>query len=167
MSHKEIYQKLASFGRELLTKGSLVEGLPLIAKYAKEVIGTQRCSIFIYDTHKSRLWTTLADGVELIEVDADKGIVGKTLREKKPLLVNDAYSNPDFSVEVDKETGYTTHNIITAPIFDSNKRIIGVMELLNKESDYTNEDRKFMIFFAHYISGFLELMQKYNLEDKR
>ena len=166
MSHKEIYQKLAAFGRELLTKKSLLEGLPLIAKYAKEVIGAQRCSIFIYDTQKARLWTTLADGVEIIEVDANVGIVGKTIREKKPLLVNDAYSDPDFSVDVDKETGYTTHNIITAPIFNSNKQIIGVMELLNKEGGYSNEDRKFMIFFAHYVSGYLELMQKYNTEDR-
>lgn len=166
MGYTDTYQKLAVFGRELLHKTSLVDGIPHIAKYAKEVIGSQRCSIFIYDKEENRLWTTLADGVETIDVPYDKGIVGKTIREKKPLLVNDAYGDPDFLPDIDKQTGYKTDNIITAPIFDSNRNIVGVLELLNKEGGYDNEDRKFIIFFAHYISGFIEMIKKYKEESK-
>ena len=77
---------------------------------------------------------------------------------EKPIVVNDAYKDPDFLDEIDKQTGYKTNNIITAPIFDSNRKIIGVLELLNKENGFDNDDRRFMIFFAHYISGFLELV---------
>jgi hypothetical protein len=42
---KETYSKLANFGKELLNKTSLVEGVPLISKYAKEIIGADRCSV--------------------------------------------------------------------------------------------------------------------------
>lgn len=158
MKYTDTYLKLADFGRELLNKKSLEDGMPLIAQYTKDVIIAERCSIFIYNTKTQRLWTTLADGVQKIEIDADKGIVGKTLREKKPIVVNEPYLDPDFLDEVDKKTGYKTNNIITAPIFDSNRKIIGVLELLNKLDGFDDEDRKFMIFFAHYISGFLELV---------
>ena len=157
MKYAATYQKLAEFGRKLLEKRSLLEGIPLISKYAKEVIGAQRCSIFIYDREKEKLWTTLADGVEKIEVDTSKGIVGYTLKEKKPLIIEDPYAHPEFLSEVDKMTGYTTKNIITAPIFNSKREIIGILELLNKEDGFDFEDKKFMVFFAHYISGFLEL----------
>jgi len=167
MKYTNVYKKLASFGKELLDKTSLREGLPHISKYVKEVIEAQRCSIFINDMEEQKLWTTLSDGVEKIIIPSDQGLVGQTLKVKKPLIANEAYLNPYFSSKIDKQTGYITKNIITAPIFNSKREIIGVMELLNKKTDFNNEDVKFMIFFAHYISGFLELISLYSKEDKR
>jgi signal transduction protein with GAF and PtsI domain len=167
MKYASTYSKLAEFGRELLNKKSLVEGLPLISKYVKDVIGAQRCSIFIYDLHDKELWTTLSDGVEKIVVDSDKGIVGHTIDEKKPIIENDVYSNSHFLPEIDNETGYTTKNLITAPIFNSHREIIGVLQLLNKEGGFDNEDKKFMIFIEHYFSGFLELTNIYLEEERR
>jgi hypothetical protein len=35
------------------------------------------------------------------------------------------------------------------------------MELLNKAGGFDSEDMKFMIFFAHYVSGFIELLHVY------
>jgi len=155
------YTKLAEFGRELLDKKSFVDGLPHISKYAKEIIQAQRCSIFMYNSSKNKLWTTLADDVERIIIDSDTGIVGETLRLKKPILENDVYSNPHFLASVDKSTGFKTTSIITAPIFNSQKEIQGILQLLNKQGGFNNDDTKFMIFFAHYISGFLELINLY------
>lgn len=151
------YSKLADFGRELLYKTSLMDGLPHISKYAKDVIGADRCSIFINDLQREELWTTLADGVDKIIIPQGKGIVGQTIDEKKPILTNDVYSDSHFMADIDEETGYTTKSIVTAPIFNSDREIVGVLELLNKEGGFDNDDVKFMIFFAHYISGFLEL----------
>jgi len=166
MKYANTYHALANFGRELLEKKTLSEGLPLISVYAKNVIGAQRCSIFIYDTKNEELWTTLADGVEKIVVPFDKGLVGATLREKKPIMTNDPYTHPDFLSEVDKETGFVTKNVITAPIFSSKRHILGVLQLINKNGDFDEEDKKFMIFFAHYISGFLELTNVYLSEEE-
>jgi len=156
------YSKLADFGRELLYKKSLLDGLPHISQYAKEILEADRCSIFIYDNTKNELWTTLADGVEKIIVDSEKGLVGETLKLKKPILENDPYSNKCFLSEVDIKTGYKTQSVITAPVFDSNKEIQGILQLLNKEGGFSEDDVKFMVFFAHYISGFLELVNVYS-----
>ncbi len=155
------YSKLADFGRELLYKKSLVDGLPHISKYAKEVIGADRCSIFIYDAKKHELWTTLADGVEKIIVDSDRGLVGETLKVKKSILENNPYENQNFLPNIDKETGYKTNSVVTAPIFNSAREIQGILQLLNKDGGFDKDDVKFMIFFAHYISGFLELINLY------
>ena len=155
------YLKLTEFAKELLSKHSLEEGMPHISKYVKDVIDAERCSIFIYDEKRGELWTTLADGIDKIHIPADKGIVGHTVAIKKPIFTNDAYSHEAFLAEVDEQTGYKTDNLITAPIFDSNRKIIGVLELLNKKGGFDSEDVKFMIFFAHYVSGFLELLNTY------
>jgi len=167
MKYANTYHSLANFGRELLEKKTLSEGLPLISVYAKSVIGAQRCSIFINDAKNQELWTTLADGVEKIIVPSDKGLVGVTLREKKPIMTNDPYTHPDFLSDVDKETGFETKNVITAPIFSSKRHILGVLQLINKSGDFDEEDKKFMIFFAHYISGFLELTDVYLSEKEQ
>ena len=155
------YSKLADFGRELLYKKSLAEGLPHISKYAKDIIGADRCSIFMYDTKNNELWTTLSDGVEKIIINSDSGIVGETLKIRKPIIENDVYSNPSFLSTIDKDTGYKTKSVITAPIFNSNRDILGILQLLNKDGGFDKDDAKFMIFFAHYISGFLELVNLY------
>lgn len=165
MKYLERSHKLAEFAKELLDKKSLESGLPHIAKYAKEVVAADRCSIFIYDKEDNELWTTLADGVEKITISANKGIVGYTIKVKKPVITNDAYSHPEFLTDVDEKTGYKTNNIVTAPIFSSKREIIGVLELLNKPDDFDDEDVRFMIFFAHYVSGFLELLKFY--KDKK
>ena len=167
MKYADSYIKLANFGRELLEKKSLAEGLPHIVHYVKEIIGARRCSVYMYNRDDDELWTTLADGVGKIKLSSDKGIVGQTIKLRKPIIVNDPYSHPDFLVKVDKETGYKTNNIITAPIFNSDREIIGVLQLLKKDGGFDNDDVKFMIFFAHYVSGFLELIIKYKKAEKR
>ncbi len=158
MEYAAAYAKLATFGRELMERvSSLEEGLPMIAAYAKEVVGAERCSIFVYSPKTRTLWTTLADGVEKIRIDTTEGVAGRTLRESTAQVVNDPYADPDFLHRVDRTTGYVTRNIASVPIFDSNRRVIGVMELLNKPDGFDTADTRFMTFFTHYISGYMEL----------
>ena len=155
---KNNYKKLAEFGSELLFKKSLLDGLPFISKYAKEIIEADRCSIFINDLEKGELWTTLSDGIDKIVIPQGTGIVGQTISEAKIILENDVQNNTNFMSDIDKNSGYKTHNIIASPIFDSNRNVVGVLELLNKNGGFDTQDEKFMKFFSHYISGFLELV---------
>jgi len=159
MADVATYKKVADFGRLLLEKRTLGEGLPMIAEFAKELTGAQRASIFIYNDAKDELWTTLADGVDKIRLASNKGIVGETLRLQKALIVNDVNKDPNFYPEIDRITGYRTYNIITAPIYDSEGECVGVLELLNKDGNFTPQDLKFMKLFAHAISSFVELIR--------
>lgn len=158
---KENHAKLTQFGQELLTKKSLVEGLPFISKYAKEVIGAERCSVFVYNMDDHTLWTTLADGIDRIVIPAEKGIVGHTFISGEPTIVFDTKLDTLFHADIDEKSGYTTKNLITAPIFNSERKVIGVLQLLNKEAGFDEKDIKFMTFFAHYVSGFIELATLY------
>jgi signal transduction protein with GAF and PtsI domain len=150
------YNKLNDFGKNLLAKESLIDGLLYISKSAKDIMGSDRCSLFIYEKDKSELWTTLADESQKITIPFDMGIVGKTLRVQKPIVENDAYDNPNFMSDVDIRTGYYTQNILTSPIFDSKREVIAVLQLLNKEGGFHKKDLEFISFFSHFISGFIE-----------
>jgi len=149
--------KLANFGRELLKFHSIEQGIPLISSYAKELSGAERCSIYIYNSKLQVLWTTISDGIEKIMLNPDEGIAGQTVQNATPIIENDPYNNPKFNQKVDRRTGFSTKNIASIPILDSSKKVIGVLQLLNKEDDFNDEDIRLMVFFAHYISGYLEL----------
>ena len=161
MTESEIRAKLVEFGTKILYKNSLPEGLPLISSYAKIITGADRCSMFIYDPKKEELWTTLADGVEKLIIPSNKGIVGETLDSKKGIIENDVDSNPHFLSDVDMHTGYDTRNVITAPIFNIKKEVVGVIQLLNKHNGFTEDDLKYLIFFAHSLSEFIDLIKLY------
>jgi len=161
MSLENRYSKIANFGQTLLSKKSLAEGLPHISTYAKEIIGAERCSVFVYNQSNDTLWTTLADGIDKIVVPAEQGIVGHTFITKEPVIIFDAKRDPLFLSKIDEESGFITKNMITAPIFNSNRNVVGVLQLLNKDAGFDEEDVKFMTFFAHYVSSFIELATLY------
>ncbi len=161
-----LQSKLALFGAELLKHPSIEDGIPLISAYAKEVTEAERCSIYIYNRKVKILWTTLADGIEKIMLNDDQGIAGQTVREAKPVIENNPYDNPNFNPKVDQRSGFVTENIACIPIFDSSRTVIGVLQLLNKPNGFSDEDTRFMVFFAHYISGYIELSTFFEDETK-
>jgi GAF domain-containing protein len=60
---------------------------------------------------------------------------------------------------IDKKSGYKTKNMITVPIFDSKRNVMGVIQLLNKKRfDFDSADLELLTFFANYVSGSLELV---------
>jgi len=154
----EKYNQIAEFGKKLMSLGKVENSLELIADEAKELLHADRCSIFIVDAEDKMLWTKLSDGIGRIVISLDAGIVGDTYQSAKPQVVNSPYSDPRFLPNIDKKSGYVTKNIITVPIFDSKREVIGVIQLLNKlRGDYNNDDLESLTFFANYVSGSLEL----------
>jgi len=151
------YTNLAEFGKKLLNSTGLEEGLPLIARYSCDVIHAERCSIFVYDKKTNELWTTLADGIERIVIDVDKGIVGRSIQSKELILENDLENNKYFLKDIDKNSGFKTNNLIVTPIFNEEHKVIGALELLNKEGGFNEKDATFMKFFANFISTFIDL----------
>lgn len=152
------YEKIVEFGKKLLDKTSLNEGLQTISEYSKDIMNAQRCSVFIYDKNANVLKTTYADKIETILIPADKGIVGKTIRAKNIQIINDPYNDPDFFIDIDAKSGFTTKSLLSAPIFNSKNEVMGVLELLNnKNGNFVDSDTPFVTFFTKFIGSFLEL----------
>ncbi len=152
------FAEIAKFGKELVETQEIENALDLIAIEAKKLLKCERCSIFLIDYESQMLWTKHSDGIGRIAISTDAGIVGHTFKTRSPQIVNNPYDNQFFMPNIDKKSGFTTKNIITTLIFDSNREVIGIIQLLNKlESDFDEEDMKVLNFFANYVSGTLEL----------
>ena len=156
--------QLAGFDINVLDKTSHVEALEYISMHAKSIFGAERCSIFIYNQDDDELWTTLADGTEKIIIPYDIGIVGQTIRVEKPLIENEPYDNANFLSEVDMKTGYYTQNILTAPIFNAQDEVIGVLQLLNKEDGFNKKDAERIASFSRNISSYITSHTSYSIK---
>jgi GAF domain-containing protein len=153
------YNQIAEFGKKLMGLTDMDNAIGLIAQEAKKLVNADRCSIFIADKEDQMLWTKLSDGIGRIVIAIDSGIVGDTYIKKEAQIVNDPYKDDRFLPSIDKKSGYKTNNILTVPIFNSRREVMGIIQLLNKSrGDFTKDDLDSITFFANYVSGSLELV---------
>ncbi|MCR4671179.1 MAG: diguanylate cyclase [Saccharofermentans sp.] len=106
-----------------------------LTELGKTIVDADRASFWKWDKRKGEIWTMSATGVDKIVIPDNMGLVGKALREKKTVITNDPYSDPDFNKEVDMKTGYKTKSVLTLPVADINGYFIGALQLINKNDD--------------------------------
>jgi len=161
MNENNTFQGLINIGHHLLTGNQFEDGLSLISDHLTTVTGAERCSIFIYEKKTNELWTILAMGIKKLQISVEKGIVGYVFRTKDSVIENNMENNPFFLSDIDKQSGYTTRNIIACPIYNSKKELIGVLELLNKQNGFNEYDLDFLNVFANYLGSLIELAPFY------
>ncbi|NPA59857.1 MAG: GAF domain-containing protein [Epsilonproteobacteria bacterium] len=149
---------IAEFGKKLMALEDIENVLKLISDEAKGLVNADRCSIFIVDAQEKILWTKHSDGIGRIVISLNSGIVGDTYQTQKAYIVNNPYKDIRFLPSIDKKSGFKTKNMLTVPIFNSKRDVIGIIQLLNKSrSDFNENDLDTLAFFANYVSGSLEL----------
>lgn len=135
---------LHTLQEELNTATKQNSKLSIIASYAKKTTQAQRCSIFIYHKASDQLRSIYADGIKgTMALKSNIGIVGYTFHKKTTVVENNTSSSTLFFNAVDKKTQFSTETILAVPLLHDNKRV-GVIELLNKEAGFNDEDRVFL-----------------------
>lgn len=141
----------------LLMRGeSLSSVLHHIMNISRDLVQADRCALFMVDDKKSSMRSAVLAGEEnQISVKKGKGIVGYVALKKVVVNIDDAYKDKRFNSAVDQATGYRTRSILAAPVLNSNNRIIGVVEMINKDmlyngGSFTKEDEKLTTVFASF-----------------
>ena len=153
---------LVKIGRSITAVTDIDVLLKVIAEETKVAIQADRCTVFLFDKEKNELWSKVALGMDSKEIrfPADKGLAGYVLQTGEPLNIPDAYSDPRFNPDVDKNTGYITKTILCLPIKNNNKEIIGVFQVLNKRSGvFTKGDEDLLVAIGGNASIALENAQ--------
>ena len=87
-----------------------------------------------------------------IRIPLGSGIAGAVAQSGESLRIDDAYSDPRFNREVDRQTGYTTRSILCLPVKNQAGEVFAVAQLLNRRDgqpfDHRDEDR-----FAGFIQS--------------
>ena len=127
-----------------------------------QILEADRTTIFLVDEEKEQLWSKVASGdagqSQEIRIPLTAGIAGRVASTGEPLNIPDAYQHPLFNPDVDRRTGYRTHNILCMPILDSQERVVAVAQLLNRKGDrpFDHTDETQFQEFATSIGVILE-----------
>jgi adenylate cyclase len=103
-----------------------------IIEKTRTVLDADRCALFMVDELRNQMWASLHDGT-IIRTGRSEGIVGWVATNNQPLNITDAYADARFNTDVDKETGYRTNSILAVPVHDAEKKLTGVIQMINKK----------------------------------
>lgn len=153
---------LVKIGRSITAVTDINVLLKVIAEETKIAIQADRCTVFMLDKVKNELWSKVALGMDSQEIrfPADRGLAGYVVKTGEPLNIPDAYNDPRFNPDIDKETGYRTKTILCMPIKNNNQEIIGAFQVLNKASGvFTKSDEDLLAAIGGSASIALENAQ--------
>ena len=155
------YTALLDISSLLNSEKNFDQLLKLIADEATKHVAAERATIFLLDKEKGELWAKVALGVsDIIRFDARLGVAGAVLISGKSMVVEDAYKSPLFYQSIDSLTGFHTRNILSVPMRNVRREIMGVFQVLNKrDGKFTSEDEHFVQALAGQAATALENAQ--------
>ncbi|MGB2821113.1 MAG: GAF domain-containing protein, partial [Phycisphaerae bacterium] len=100
------------------------------------LVGAEGASILLIDPESGGMRFFVAEGpeteaVKSVPLPPGAGICGHVARTGRPVVVNDAQSDPRLYRPVDQTTGVTTRDLLCVPV-RGRQRLWGVLELINK-----------------------------------
>ncbi|MEG5162807.1 GAF domain-containing protein [Microcoleus sp. AT3-A2] len=116
----------------------LEDTLKRVMDQARKLMKADRSTLWLIDEDRNQLWTKMLIGGKLQDVHIPRtaGFAGIVAQSGEPLLIPfDVYDDPRAatSKETDKKTGYRTCSMLCMPVFNSDKKLIGVTQLVNKK----------------------------------
>ncbi|RZA26947.1 MAG: GAF domain-containing protein [Proteobacteria bacterium] len=143
-------QKLLDVCRFMGKEKNLDNLLVYIAEQGRKALTADRCSIFLLDDEAGEIWSKVMLGEsDIIRFPRGAGVAGRTIESGRSILIRDAYNDPLFNPEIDRNTGYRTRNILCVPMANLEGRTIGCLQALNKlDGDFNPSDESFTLAFA-------------------
>jgi K+-sensing histidine kinase KdpD len=121
--------------------------LTLILDVAAQSIGADRGTLYLIDAAQNELWSKVAQGSNMVEIrlPIGKGLAGYVAKTGETINIADAYKDPRFNPEIDRKSGYKTHNVLCMPMRNKDNAIVGVFQFLNKrDGPFTSDDESFI-----------------------
>ena len=152
-------------GRALSSALDLDRLLGLIMEKVTELMRADRSTLYLLTEDGEQLWSKVLQGGELREIrlTVGEGIAGWVAASGDIVNIPDAYTDDRFQPRVDLETGYRTRSILCVPMRDTTGRIVGVLQLLNKEDGpFTGEDEELLTALASQAAVSIENSKLYH-----
>ena len=116
----------------------LEDTLKRVMDEAKELMNADRSTLWLLDRERQELWTQITqdDGSSKeLRVPIGIGFAGKVAASGEKLNIPfDLYEHPDSDTarKMDQQNGYRTCSLLCMPVFNADRELIGVTQLVNK-----------------------------------
>lgn len=134
---------LNEIGQAVTSTLDLDRVVATLLEHVRQATDAAACSVALVEPVSGDLVFHQAAGIGSekvigLRLRPNQGIAGWVMAHHQPVLVLDAASDPRFFSQMDKTTGFITHDLICVPLI-ARDVVIGVIELLNKRSGVFGE----------------------------
>jgi HD-GYP domain-containing protein (c-di-GMP phosphodiesterase class II) len=159
-------------GKKQETVTALTQVFAQIIRMTELTLNAEAASILLFRNNDQELFFEAATGpvgrtLRQVKLNTQYGIAGQVARTGKPLIVNDVARSKNFHKMIDDTTGFATQTLVCAPL-SVNKKILGVIEVLNKRdgSPFGERDLESVVSVANTAAMAIENTRQYqNLID--
>ena len=147
---------------ERLKKAKALETVfATVMQNGHQLIGAERCTLYLYDEASHELWTKVSTGADVVVALplGRQAIACAAARERKLVNVADAYADSRFDRSIDGQTGFVTRQVLAVPIVDDDERLVGCIQAINKSGSrepFTPADEKLVRMLATHIQLFTQ-----------
>jgi HD-GYP domain-containing protein (c-di-GMP phosphodiesterase class II) len=134
-----------NFIKKLENISALPQVFTQVIKMTELTLNAAAASILLFRDNDQELYFEGASGpvgrtLRQVKLNTQYGIAGQVARTGKPLIVNDVTRSKNFHKMIDDTTGFATQSLVCAPL-SVNKKILGVIEVLNKRDGTSFNER--------------------------
>jgi phosphoserine phosphatase len=130
--------------RKLAAPFDLDTMLTEVIDVSRNLLDAERGTVFLYDEQTDELVVRVATELGSFRIPANKGIVGESAQTRQLINVPDCYADDRFNRDIDKQTGYHTRCMLTIPLIGFEDSLVGVLQILNKNSGTFDEYDEFV-----------------------
>jgi adenylate cyclase len=147
------FLEATALANDVAFRSMLEQGLFAFTRKLGQLLDADRASLFLVEDDS--LVLRVAEGIEEmgeVRIPLGSGIAGAAAQSGQTIRIDDAYSDPRFNPDVDRQTGYRTRSILSLPIKSSKGEVFAVAQLLNRRDgqpfDAGDEER-----FAGFVAS--------------
>jgi HD-GYP domain-containing protein (c-di-GMP phosphodiesterase class II) len=159
MTTESMLSIIFDYAAKIANEKKLGNLLTLMADMGRDMVVSDRCTVWLIDSHKNELFTTVAHGVKELRIPMNTGLVGHAIHTGQPIFIEDAYKDDRFNQDVDKKTGYRTKAIMVVPFRNNDGEIMGAYQAINKMTEsaiFSHKDLEYLTLAASYSGKSLE-----------
>lgn len=130
-----------------------------ILSVARAELGVERGTLYFVDDATKEIWSKVAEGLEVREIrlPIGRGLAGIVAATGEPVILHDAYADPRFDRSYDQRSGFRTQSMLCVPIRNRERRVVGVLQLLNKQNgSFGERDLEFLDAMSDHMAIAME-----------
>jgi signal transduction histidine kinase len=146
--------RMVEISRVLNSANNLDQLLTYIIREAATLTNTEAASILLLDPHSRDLYIVASSNeispqMANTPVPLNGSIAGAIIQANRPMFIPDVSQDPRWNKNVDKVIDFHTQAILGVPMRDVDRRPVGVLEAINKNSgEFTRQDAEMLTILA-------------------
>lgn len=164
-SAEERIEWMREIGETMARRSAPHDAMELLIDRAVRMVGGGLGALYLRQESSDEIVarTFVGDRAEEIRLHLGEGLAGICAATQRVVNVKDASRDPRWSPAFDNATGVQTRSVICVPMVDSSRRLVGVVQVLNKMGApyFTQEDEEMLLSISSSISLLWENFRYY------